>query len=52
MSLICARTSVGGLLWRARQAGRITEKDTIVLADFTNTTAAYLDNLGEVGLVS
>ncbi len=27
-----------GLLWRARQARHLTEKDTIVLADFTNTT--------------
>jgi DNA-binding winged helix-turn-helix (wHTH) protein/tetratricopeptide (TPR) repeat protein len=28
----------GGLLWRARLAQRLTEKDTIVLADFKNTT--------------
>jgi DNA-binding winged helix-turn-helix (wHTH) protein/tetratricopeptide (TPR) repeat protein len=28
----------GGLLWRSRQAQRLTEKDTIVLADFTNAT--------------
>src|SRR5713226_5893703 len=28
----------GGLLWRARQGRRLTEKDTIVLADFVNTT--------------
>jgi DNA-binding winged helix-turn-helix (wHTH) protein/Flp pilus assembly protein TadD len=28
----------GGLIWRARQARRLTDKDTIVLADFTNTT--------------
>src|SRR5882757_6063133 len=28
----------GGLLWRARQAGRLTEKDTIVLGDFANST--------------
>ncbi len=28
----------GGLLWRLRQARRLTEKDTIVLADFVNTT--------------
>jgi DNA-binding winged helix-turn-helix (wHTH) protein/tetratricopeptide (TPR) repeat protein len=28
----------GGLLWRSRQARRLTNKDTIVLADFTNTT--------------
>ncbi|HYL84008.1 MAG TPA: winged helix-turn-helix domain-containing protein [Candidatus Angelobacter sp.] len=29
---------VGGLLWRSRRARRLTDKDTIVLADFTNTT--------------
>jgi serine/threonine protein kinase/DNA-binding winged helix-turn-helix (wHTH) protein/tetratricopeptide (TPR) repeat protein len=28
----------GGLYWRSRKAIRLTEKDTIVLADFTNTT--------------
>jgi len=28
----------GGLFWRSRQAHRLTEKDTIVLADFKNTT--------------
>src|SRR5258708_24816642 len=28
----------GGLLWRLRQARRLTQKDTIVLADFVNTT--------------
>jgi eukaryotic-like serine/threonine-protein kinase len=28
----------GALLWRSRQGRRLTEKDTIVLADFTNTT--------------
>jgi eukaryotic-like serine/threonine-protein kinase len=28
----------GGLLWRSRQARRLTDKDTIVLADFVNTT--------------
>jgi DNA-binding winged helix-turn-helix (wHTH) protein/tetratricopeptide (TPR) repeat protein len=27
-----------GLLWRSRQARRLTKKDTIVLADFKNTT--------------
>jgi serine/threonine protein kinase/Tfp pilus assembly protein PilF len=29
---------VGGLYWRSRQAPKLTEKDTVVLADFTNTT--------------
>ena len=28
----------GGLIWRARQARRLTEKDTIVLGDFVNST--------------
>ena len=28
----------GELLWRSRQTRRLTDKDTIVLADFTNTT--------------
>jgi tetratricopeptide (TPR) repeat protein len=28
----------GGLFWRSRQAGALTEKDTVVLADFVNTT--------------
>ncbi len=28
----------GGLFWRSRQPRRLTDKDTIVLADFTNTT--------------
>jgi TolB-like protein len=36
--VLLAATAVGGLLWRARQSRRLTEKDTIVLADFTNTT--------------
>ena len=31
-----AAVVAGGLLWRSRQALRLTEKDTIVLADFTN----------------
>src|SRR6266480_1821619 len=29
----------GGLYWRSRHPVKLTEKDTIVLADFTNTTA-------------
>src|ERR1700687_3389624 len=33
-----AAVLAGGLFWRSRQARRLTEKDTIVLADFTNTT--------------
>jgi eukaryotic-like serine/threonine-protein kinase len=29
---------LGGLYWRSRQTPKLTEKDTVVLADFTNTT--------------
>jgi eukaryotic-like serine/threonine-protein kinase len=36
--VMLAAGAAGGLLWRARQAQRLTEKDTVVLADFTNTT--------------
>jgi eukaryotic-like serine/threonine-protein kinase len=36
--VVLAGGIAGGLLWRARQARLLTEKDTIVLADFTNTT--------------
>ena len=28
----------GGLIWRSRQARRLTEKDTIILGDFANVT--------------
>jgi len=28
----------GGLYWRSHRSARLTEKDTLVLADFTNTT--------------
>jgi len=39
----------GGFYWRSRQAQRLTEKDTIVLADFNNRTgdAAFDDALKE-----
>src|ERR1700687_4413919 len=35
---LLAALVAGGLIWRSRQLRRLTEKDTIVLADFTNTT--------------
>src|ERR1700687_5719676 len=35
---LLAALVAGGLIWRSRQPRRLTEKDTIVLADFTNTT--------------
>src|SRR5882757_2754943 len=34
--VIVAAGISGGLLWRARQARRLTEKDTIALGDFAN----------------
>ncbi len=41
----------GGLLWRARQPRRLTEKDSIVLADFANTTGdAVFDDTLKQGL--
>jgi DNA-binding winged helix-turn-helix (wHTH) protein/tetratricopeptide (TPR) repeat protein len=36
--LAVAALVAGGLFWRSRHAQRLTEKDTIVLADFANTT--------------
>lgn len=36
--VVVALGAAGGLLWRARQAKPLTDKDTIVLADFVNTT--------------
>ncbi|HEY2108885.1 MAG TPA: protein kinase, partial [Candidatus Acidoferrales bacterium] len=41
----------GGLYWRSKQAAVLTEKDTIVLADFTNTTGdAVFDGTLRQGL--
>jgi tetratricopeptide (TPR) repeat protein len=37
-ALVLAALIAGGLYWRSRPSGKLTEKDTIVLADFTNTT--------------
>src|SRR6266403_1510444 len=36
--VVLAAGIAGGLLWRARTAPRLTEKDTIVLGDFANST--------------
>src|SRR5438445_1413075 len=36
--VVVAAGIAGGLLWRARQARHLSEKDTIVLGDFTNST--------------
>ena len=36
--VVLAAGIAGGLVWRARQARHLTEKDTIVLGDFANST--------------
>ncbi len=38
VAVLAAAGIAGGLIWRARQARRLTEKDTIVLGDFANST--------------
>ncbi len=38
LSLVMCALVVGGLYWRARSAAKLTQKDTIVLADFANST--------------
>ena len=37
-ALTCAAVIAGGLYWRAHRAPKLTERDTIVLADFDNKT--------------
>jgi serine/threonine protein kinase/tetratricopeptide (TPR) repeat protein len=37
-AVIVVALLAGGLYWRSRKARTLTEKDTIVLSDFTNTT--------------
>src|SRR5438132_10993532 len=36
--ILAAAVSAGGLYWRSHRSPKLTEKDTIVLGDFTNTT--------------
>src|SRR6266478_1768325 len=36
--VLAAAVSAGGLYWRSHRSPKLTEKDTIVLGDFTNTT--------------
>jgi eukaryotic-like serine/threonine-protein kinase len=49
--IVLAMGIAGGLLWRARQARRLTEKDTIVLGDFANSTGdAVFDGTLREGL--
>src|SRR6266404_777551 len=47
--VVLAAGIAGGLLWRARQARHLTERDTIVLGDFANSTgdAVFDDTLRE-----
>jgi DNA-binding winged helix-turn-helix (wHTH) protein/Tfp pilus assembly protein PilF len=49
--VVVAATVAGGLSWHSRRARRLTEKDTIVLADFANTTGdAVFDETLKQGL--
>jgi serine/threonine protein kinase/tetratricopeptide (TPR) repeat protein len=49
--VVLAALIAGGLYWRSRQSGKLGEKDTIVLADFTNTTGdAVFDGTLRQGL--
>jgi DNA-binding winged helix-turn-helix (wHTH) protein/tetratricopeptide (TPR) repeat protein len=51
--IIVAGVSAGAMLWRSRQARRLSDKDTIVLADFVNTTGeAVFDETLKQGLRS
>jgi DNA-binding winged helix-turn-helix (wHTH) protein/Flp pilus assembly protein TadD len=48
---VLAAGVAGGLLWHARQARRLTEKDTIVLGDFANSSGdAVFDGTLREGL--
>jgi DNA-binding winged helix-turn-helix (wHTH) protein/tetratricopeptide (TPR) repeat protein len=49
--IIVAGVSAGGMFWQSRQTRRLTDKDTIVLADFVNTTGeAVFDEALKQGL--
>src|ERR1700740_865834 len=49
--VVAAALLAGGLFWRMLQGPRLTEKDTIVLADFANTTGdAVFDDTLKQGL--
>jgi serine/threonine protein kinase/tetratricopeptide (TPR) repeat protein len=52
--LLVALLVAGGLYYRSRQSKRLTEKDTIVLADFSNSTgdAVFDDTLKTALMVS
>jgi serine/threonine protein kinase/tetratricopeptide (TPR) repeat protein len=50
-AIIVMALLVGGLYWRSRKINTLTEKDTIVLADFINTTGdAVFDDTLKQGL--
>jgi tetratricopeptide (TPR) repeat protein len=46
-ALVIVALAAGGIYWRSRQSQKLTEKDTLVLADFANTTgeAVFDDTL-------
>ncbi len=46
-ALVIVALAAGGSYWRSRQSQKLTEKDTLVLADFANTTgeAVFDDTL-------
>jgi len=49
--VVLAAGVAGGMLWRARQSRHLTEKDTIVLGDFANSTGdAVFDGTLREGL--
>jgi eukaryotic-like serine/threonine-protein kinase len=49
--VVLAAGTVGGVLWRSRQSRHLTEKDTIVLGDFANSTGdAIFDGTLREGL--
>ena len=50
-ALVVIALIAGGLYWRARKANTLTEKDSIVLADFVNTTGdPVFDDALKLGL--
>jgi serine/threonine protein kinase len=53
VAALIAATIAGGLYWRAHRPVKLTDKDTIVLADFTNTTGdSEFDGTLRQGLTS
>src|SRR4029077_9580460 len=51
VTLVAVAVLAGGLFWRTRQGQRLTDKDTIILGDFTNSTGdAIFDGTLREGL--